>query len=97
MLRVKNLPVRVEEPQPLTPTESEAILKELPQQGRNLIQFALWSGLRTSELIALEWGDVDFKAGLVRVRRAIVNKNSKQPKTKLVNVTLNYFHHHLKH
>jgi len=82
MLRVKNLPVRVEEPQPLTPAESKAILKELPQQGRNLIQFALWSGLRTSELIALEWGDVDFKAGLVRVRRAIVNKNSKQPKTK---------------
>lgn len=82
MLRVKNLPVKTEEPQPLTPAESEAILKELPQQGKNLIQFALWSGLRTSELIALEWNDVDFKAGVVRVRRAIVNKNAKQPKTK---------------
>ncbi|HEY0842979.1 site-specific integrase [Methylotenera sp.] len=82
MLRVKNLPVKTEEPHPLTPAESEAILKELPQQGKNLIQFALWSGLRTSELIALEWSDVDFKAGVVRVRRAIVNKNAKQPKTK---------------
>ncbi len=82
MLRVKNLPVKTEEPNPLTPSEIEAILKELPQEGKNLIQFALWSGLRTSELIALEWGDVDFKAGLVRVRRAIVNKNTKQPKTK---------------
>lgn len=82
MLRVKNLPVKTEEPNPLTPSEIEAILKELPEEGKNLIQFALWSGLRTSELIALEWGDVDFKAGLVRVRRAIVNKNTKQPKTK---------------
>jgi integrase len=82
MLRVKNLPVTTEEPNPLTPIQIEAILKELPQQGKNLIQFALWTGLRTSELLALEWGDIDFKAGLVRVRRAIVNKNSKQPKTK---------------
>lgn len=82
MLRVKNLPVITEEPNPLTPTQIEAILKELPQQGKNLIQFALWTGLRTSELLALEWGDIDFKAELVRVRRAIVNKNSKQPKTK---------------
>jgi len=82
MLRVKNLPVKVEEPNPLTPLEIEAILNELPQQGKNLIQFALCSGLRTSELIALEWGDVDFNAGVVRVRRATVNKNTKQPKTK---------------
>jgi len=82
MLRVKNLPVITEEPNPLTPIQIEAILKELPQQGKNLIQFALWTGLRTSELLALEWNDIDFKAKLVRVRRAIVNKNSKQPKTK---------------
>lgn len=82
MLRVKNLPVKTEEPHPLSPLEAEAILKELPQEGKNLIQFAIWTGLRTSELLALEWGDVDFNAGLVRVRRAIVNKHSKQPKTK---------------
>lgn len=82
MLRVKNLPVNNEEPYPFTPLEIEAILKELPIQGKNLIQFALWTGLRTSELIALEWADVDFKAGLVRVRRAVVNKYVKKPKTK---------------
>lgn len=82
MLRVKNLPVTTEEPNPFTPTEVEAILKELPPQGKNLMQFALWTGLRTSELVALEWSDIDFKAGVVRVRRAIVNKISKLPKTK---------------
>ena len=82
MLRVKNLPVKTDEPNPLTPAEAEAILKELPPEGRNLIQFAIWTGLRTSELIALEWRDIDFEAGLIRVRRAIVNKHAKQPKTK---------------
>lgn len=82
MLRIKNLSVKTEEPHPFTQNESDAIIKELPQQGKNLIQFALWTGLRTSELIALEWGDIDFLAGKVRVSRAIVNKNLKQPKTK---------------
>lgn len=82
VLRVRSLKVQFEEPQPLSPNEIEAILKELPQQGKNLIQFAVWTGLRTSELIALEWGDIDWNAGLVRVRRACVNKHTKQPKTK---------------
>ena len=51
-------------------------------QGRNLIQFAVCTGLRTSELIALEWGDIDWEAGLVRVRRALVKGSIKRPKTK---------------
>jgi len=82
IIRVSNLALRFDEPQPLKPSEIELILKELPQQGKNLIQFAIWTGLRTSELIALEWGDIDMKAGLVRVRRACVGKHTKQPKTK---------------
>lgn len=80
--RVRSLPVKQEEPQPFTPQEIKAILQECPQQGKNLIQFAVWTGLRTSELIALEWGDIDWIAGLVRVRRACVNRQIKQPKTK---------------
>lgn len=82
IIRVNNLSVNFDEPQPLTPSEIAAILKELPEQGKNLIQFAIWTGLRTSELIALEWGDIDWNAGLIRVRRACVNKQTKQPKTK---------------
>lgn len=82
IIRISNLAVRFEEPQPFTPSEIEAIYSELPPQGKNLIQFAIWTGLRTSELIALEWGDIDWKANVVRVRRACVNKLTKQPKTK---------------
>lgn len=82
MDRVSNLTVRQEEPQPFTPDEVSRILAELPQQGKNLMQFAFWTGLRTSELIALEWGDIDWGLGIVRVRRACVHKKIKQPKTK---------------
>ena len=38
--------------------------------------------MRTSELIALEWGDVDFQRGVVRVSRASVRKIIKVPKTR---------------
>lgn len=79
--RIKNLTVRQEDPEPFTPAERSAILKELPDQAANLVEFALWTGLRTSELIALEWGDIDWGLGVVRVRRAWVEKAAKQTKT----------------
>ncbi|MEN3113035.1 site-specific integrase [Uliginosibacterium paludis] len=38
-------------------------------QVRNLFQFAFWSDLRTSELVALKWGEMDWRKGFVRVSR----------------------------
>ncbi|AZF17976.1 putative transposase [Pseudomonas sp. R3-18-08] len=32
----------------------------LSGQARNMMQFALWTGLRTSALVALDWDDVDW-------------------------------------
>lgn len=79
--RVKNLPNRFEEPQPFTPDEVSRILQACQGQAANLFEFAFWTGLRTSELIALEWSDIDIKKSVVRVRRASVYKRTKQPKT----------------
>ncbi|MDP1716756.1 MAG: site-specific integrase [Burkholderiales bacterium] len=79
--RVKNLPHRTEEPDPLAPVEIEKLLASCPGQIRNLFQFAIWTGLRTSELIALEWGDIDWIRGIARIRRASVRKQVKVPKT----------------
>jgi len=45
---------------PFDEAEKDAILAATNGQKRNLFQFAFWSGLRTSELIALEWGDTGF-------------------------------------
>lgn len=49
---------------------------------RNLFQFAFWSGMRTSELIALDWLHVDLNAGVVRVQNAQVVGTMKTTKTK---------------
>jgi integrase len=51
------------------------------EQIKNLFQFAFFTGLRTSELIALEWGDVDLRNGVVHVVRAVVKKQVKGTKT----------------
>lgn len=66
---------------PFTLQEITAILDACDGPARNLFQFAFWSGLRTSELIGLRWKDVDFKAGLIRVRQAVVVRETKSTKT----------------
>lgn len=82
MDRIKNLTHRTREPEPFAPDEVSAILEHCDGQVRNLFEFAFWTGLRTSELIALEWGDVDWRKGCVFVRRASVAKKIKPTKTK---------------
>ena len=51
------------------------------EQIRNLFQFAFFTGLRTSELIALEWEDIDLINGVIHVARAVVKKQIKGTKT----------------
>ena len=83
MDRVKNLSAKTEEPDPFTPAERDAILSACDDpQLRNLFQFAFWTGLRTGELIAVEWADIDWISGQVRVRRSVTRKEVKCPKTK---------------
>jgi integrase len=48
-----------------------------------MVVFAATTGLRPSELFALEQGDLDRGAGVVHVRRAYANGRVKHPKTRL--------------
>ncbi|HBP6841012.1 TPA: site-specific integrase [Pseudomonas aeruginosa] len=63
--------VKEDDVDPFSPEEQQAILSSLDGQGRNLVQFAFWTGMRTSELVGLEWGDIDWLRGEVRVTRAM--------------------------
>lgn len=58
---------------PLTKEEQELIIATATGSVRNQIITFLWTGMRTSELIALEWKDVDFKRGKIRINKAMTN------------------------
>jgi integrase len=83
--RVRNAKVQQQEPDPLLLEEVELILGMMRERYHehvvNYFEFAVFSGLRTSELIALEWGDVDFRRNQVFVRRAFVEGEVKTTKT----------------
>lgn len=70
---------------PFTEDEIKAVLRialEYDPRIRNLLQFAFYSGLRTSELFGLMWNDVDWHHMVVRVQRAVVERKVKETKTK---------------
>ena len=56
---------------PFTREEQELILSKLDGQERNLFQFAFWTGMRTSEYVALDWGDIDWLRREAYVTRAL--------------------------
>lgn len=68
---------------PLTAEEQSAVLRAIPaSSGRNVLQFAFWTGMRTSELVALLWSDVDWQRRTVRVSRAQSQHSSRPEATK---------------
>lgn len=67
---------------PFTQNEQIAILNATDGQGRNLLQFAFWTGMRTSELVGLCWSDIDMIEGKVEVRRARTQASTKPETTK---------------
>src|SRR5262249_34086826 len=52
-----------------SPDEISALLAHLTDRRRPLLLTAIFSGLRTSELLGLRWSDIDFKRGVLHVRQ----------------------------
>ena len=73
------------EVKPFTETEKDILISNAEGQFRNLIQFNFWTGLRTSELIALKWSDIEFDTDTIVITRAKVNGVEKGTKTKAGN------------
>lgn len=67
---------------PFTDAEKNIIIDTAEGQVKNLIQFNFWTGLRTSEIIALKWEDVNFDDEIILIKRAKVEGEIKTTKTK---------------
>lgn len=63
---------------PFTPQEIEALGKT---ELGSLWTFWAWTGLRSGEIIGLQWRDVVPKSGTARVQRAVRRGREKTPKT----------------
>lgn len=81
-------------PDPFSVAEMRAILdwfdEHAKEQTANYFRFAFFSGLRSSELLALQWDRVDFQAKTVRVDEAFVlgkRKGTKTSETRDVELT----------
>ena len=70
---------------PFDKSEQAAILDACGNRlHANLFRFAFWTGLRTNELVALTWSDIDWYRGIIRVRKGKtqVAKVAETPKTR---------------
>jgi integrase len=69
------------ETRPIMPTQAElqAIVVATPAPRRPLILTALLTGLRSSELRGLQWGDIDFQRSMLSVRRRADRYNKLGP------------------
>lgn len=82
--RIRNVKAQKEPPDPFTIDEANKICTKLVENDpyyANYFEFAFFTGLRTSELLALRWDDIDWNLGLARVSRALVDGEEKGTKT----------------
>ncbi|WP_460107704.1 Arm DNA-binding domain-containing protein [Pseudomonas sp. H1_F01] len=77
----KSAPPKEDDVDPFSSEEQQAVLGALSGQARYMMQFALWTGLRTSELVALNWGDIDWLREEVMVTRAMTQASKGNAET----------------
>lgn len=73
------------EPDPLDAEEMNALLAHIagryPSEAHSYFEFAFCTGMRPSEIIALQWGNIDWRKRSAKVEAAIVLGEEKGTKT----------------
>lgn len=72
LVEIKGSTKRQKKPTVLTPEQCVLVINSLRQPYRTMILVAICTGLRVSEILALQWADFDFDKLSVRVSRAVV-------------------------
>lgn len=66
----------------LTPAEIRLLLDNADDRYRTLFMTAVLTGMREGELFGLQWGDIDWNARQIEVRRSCFNGRFYPPKNK---------------
>ena len=75
---------RLKTPRTLTPVEFKALVGQLAEPYRTMVVTITCLGLRVCELLALQWGDIDFESLTVRIQQSIVAGEVNPTKTEVV-------------
>ena len=68
--KVKTNKVKKSDKDPITYEEEAALIDNASPQFKNILKFALWTGARPQEYLAIRWEDVDFVHGTVMINKA---------------------------
>lgn len=72
---------RLKSPRRLTPEEIQAWISHLAEPYKTMVLIAACLGLRVSELLGLQWGDLDFKDLTLKIQRSVVQGEVNPTKT----------------
>jgi integrase len=80
-VKVKDSSRRQKRPQVLSPEEFQELLTVLKEPHKTMVIVAMCTGMRVSEVLALRWEHIDFKAGALLVQQGVVNGRIGKVKT----------------
>jgi integrase len=72
----------------LTPEQEQALLTALPNRYHAIVITAMNTGMRRGELLRLSWADIDWFAGMIKIRETKIDEARHAPMNSLVQRTL---------
>jgi integrase len=81
LVKLKGTSRRTRRPQVISPEKLQELVAVLREPYRTMVIVAMCTGLRVSEILALRWEHIDFKAGSMLVQQGVVNGRIGKVKT----------------
>jgi len=85
LVKLKGTSKRLKKPQILSPEKFQEMVCLLREPYRTMVIVAMCTGMRVSEVLALRWEHIDFKAGAMLVQQGVVNGRIGKVKTEASN------------
>jgi len=81
LIKLKGTSRRLARPYTITPEKFQELIAILEEPYRTMVTFAICTGLRVSEVLALRWEHIDFAAGVILVQQGVVSGRIGKVKT----------------